>query len=268
MNATQVKRGRPKGKKLTKTDLLLMRRIGEEGFLSYSELRKNILSHYSRQHSWVIPKRLVQMGYLNQSLSDQGSILGWSLTPQALQLIDPHSMQRESLIVKPPTYRTAYQHDVTLREIKEILIQSPNIHHWIPEYILKAHAKQSLYSLNDQEKRNHLLKVPDGIFQFKSAGEMLKGALELELTRKSKCRIYQRFEAHILNPEIDFIFFVVGDQPLLEILWNVYQAVLDQSPMIQGNSRRNGVYFALLSSIREHQLKAPFIGLDDTYCFA
>jgi len=267
VNRLQGRVGRPKGLRLTETDHQVLRQIGQEQFLSYPELRKEVLSRYSRQHSWAIPKRLVKMGYLNESKGDQGHILGWSLTPQARALLEGKLLEEVKLCSKPPSYRTAYHHDVTLREIKSIFTRSPKIQHWVPEHILKSKAKQTYHSLTDQEKRTRLLAVPDGMFQFCSAEQTLTAAVELELTRKSSQRIMQRFEAHLLNPEFDFAFFIVGDVSLLGILWNLYQKVLDQSPMLQVQSRRNGMYFTLLEMFLKERLKANFIGLHDTYSF-
>lgn len=266
--AIKSKRGRPKGMRLTATDLLVLRKVGREGFQTYPELRSDVLSSYNRTHSWDLLRRLSLADYLIPSAGDFGAIRGWGLSQKGRELLSKQTTPLDHLDSKAPNYRTAFDHDLMLREIRKLLSQSPCISKWIPEHVLKAQAMAKINFHHLRDRGTQLLKVPDALFKIKTQGGRFNAALELEVTRKTKKRIFQKLEFHVTEPAYDFIFFVVKDEPLRQFLWEIYQSVLVESPRVKVTRQRNGIYFACLEDVRALKLEVPWTGEKDTLILA
>jgi hypothetical protein len=87
------KLGRPKGRDLTQTDISVIKKIAQEGFQTFPELRVDILATSNRTHAWDLMKKLTQFGFLTECHGDGGGIRGWSLSPKGRtdlqELFDP-----------------------------------------------------------------------------------------------------------------------------------------------------------------------------------
>ena len=268
MRVSQSKRGRPKGRCYSASYLAVLEKIAQEGFQSYPELRNSVLQNMTRQNSWKVLKKLTHDEFVTPSRGDGGAILGWSLAPKGKNYLLEKGIQSNHLDSRHPTYKTSYVHDITLREVKNILTQSQRVSSWIPEHVIKAEAMRKFQFLNDNEKSSQLLTIPDGLFKFKAGGKVFTGALELEMTRKSKRRIRQKLESHMTHSDFDFAFFVVNGGPLLQVLWSIYNDVLLNSVETKFHNRLNGIYFTLLDNLRKHGPKATFAGKEDSFSFA
>lgn len=260
--------GRPKGHKLTITDTLILRKIAKEGFQTYSELRMDILTHFSRTHSWAALKRLVTLGFLTECRGDGGGIRGWYLSLKARtgthELFDPSWR----VDIRPPVYRSAFDHDLALREIKRILCGSPCVSDWIPEHLLKGKAVQEFGRLRLEDRAAKLLRVPDARFNLAIRETVFRCALELEFTRKARKRWFQKLEIQITNPSYDFVFYVTIDDKVQEAIWNVYQGVVSHSSRLKVSREQNAVYFTTLEKLRRSGLNTPFAGLQETLILA
>ena len=259
--------GRPKGKCLTANYSAVLQKVANEGFQSYPELRSTVLQSMTRQSSWKVLKKLYAEGLLSECRGDGGGIRGWALSRKGQALLQSKGETGWSIQYHYPLYRTAFDHDVILREVRSLLIESPKMTHWIPEHVLKSETMREIQHLNQREKVAKLTTVPDALIQFKIAEQTFKAAIELELTRKSHQRLVHRFESHMTHSKFDFVFFIVKDENLLEVLWNAYQEVLTQAASIRGKSKLNGIYFVLLESLRTDRLKAKFVGQQNTFTF-
>lgn len=259
--------GRPRGSKPTETDLRVIKQIAKEGFQTYSELRTEILRDYNRTHCWDLMKRLVGMGLLTEVRGDGGGIRGWSLSPVGQRKL--HGVFEPSWKAdrKPPHYRTAFDHDITLREVKQILCESPAVSGWTPEHVLKAEVMSKIKFLGARDRADKLLTIPDAFFRLQSGTQRHRAALEVELTRKSKKRIFKKMESHITSSAFDFVFFVVGGEKLLQLLWEIYNAAVTNSVRVKVRDQQNGIYFATLESLRAQRLEAHFKGLHGAFSF-
>jgi hypothetical protein len=245
----------------------VLRRIAQKGFQSYPALRSTLLSKMNRQHSWWFMKRLVKLGYLVESKGDQGGILGWSLSRVArknLFLTEEESLRTDC---SAPRYRGSFVHDEIVREIEDVLRASPLITKWIPEHVLRKEAMSRIRYFNSEEQRSTLAKIPDAVFEIELQKNRRRIALELELARKTKKRVFERIEAHIIHPGMDSVLFVASDEQHLRFLWSVYEAVLSHSFRVKLHRNPNGIYFSTLENLRKHRLQAIFCGRDGSFSF-
>jgi hypothetical protein len=154
-----------------------------------------------------------------------------------------------------------------LREIQRLLEKSSAIQSWVPEQKLKQELLARFHYLHAQGKGEKLGGLPDAILNLRSDGEESRAALELELTQKSKRRLFRKFEGHITNPDYDFVFYIVEGRSLLDRLWEVYENVRENSSRVKSEKTQNGIYFIELSELRKSALKAEFKGIDDSFSF-
>jgi hypothetical protein len=122
--------------------------------------------------------------------------------------------------------------------------------------------------LNEPERSARLSRIPDARFEIEASGNCYHCALEAELSRKTRKRIFDRLEAHVINPDLDFIFFVVSDENHLKVLWDVYQDVLAKSFRVKLRPSQNGIYFVTLKNLRTLRLQVKFLGTQQNFCFA
>ena len=266
MGNQKRKGGARDGHRLTTRDWAILRLIAKVGFQTYAELRLGPVRQASRAHSWVILKKLVEMSYLSEVRGDGDEIRGWSLAPNGVREFEKYR-DNESWAVgsNAPRYRTSFRHDTILREIQGALSRSSVIRSWVPEQKLRQELLSRFHYLRAQDKSEKLGGLPDAILHLYSAGKESTAALELELTQKSKRRLFRKFESHITNSEYDYVFYVVEGAPLLDRLWAVYEDVRENSPRVKIERNQNGIYFVELSALRKNPLHAKFEGARDSF---
>lgn len=261
--------GCPKGMRITATDRDVLINIAKRGFQSYQELRNGPLKEFTREHSWASMRKLVKMGYLAMARGDGGEIRGWYLTSKGGKLFEGHpTSEGWVLTARSPSYRTSYHHDLVLREIQSLLEVSPVITKWIPEQRLRSDLMQRIFYLHAHDKSEKVAALPDALLHLNSDAKESKAALELELKQKSRRRLFRKFEAHIVNSDFDFVFYIVEGRSLLDTLWGVYNEVCKNSVRVKFEKKQNGIFFAELSEVRKLGLKAKFIGIQDSFSFA
>jgi hypothetical protein len=264
---SDAKIGRPKGKRLSQKDLDVLHRIARKGFQSYPSLRSSLIKDMNRQHSWWFMKRLVKLGLLVESKGDLGGILGWSLSKAARKNLFLTEEEELRTDCNSPRYRGSFIHDEIVSEIEDMLRMSPLIKKWTPEHVVRKDVMTKLGYAGHDERASKLSKVPDALFEMDIGGSLRAVALELELARKARKRVYDRIEAHVINPEIDSVLFIVSDENHLQFLWDVYQDVLSHSFRVKLQPNQNGIYFSTLENLRTHRLRANFRGLDEIFSF-
>ena len=198
------KGGRPRGITLTQTDLAVLDIIADLGLQSYQQLSRGVLRGRHRVAVWARMKRLVRAGFVRECRDDNGRILAWTMTRQgASQVFVDEGTAREEAR-RAPVYRSTFEHDSLLVDVRSILSQSPVITYWEPERALRAEVMREFHYLHRSDQREKLLAVPDALLHLEANGTQAKAALELELTQKSRRRLFQKFEAHVTSPEFDY----------------------------------------------------------------
>ena len=260
--------GRPKGFSASETDLYIIGKVAREGFQTYQELHTGKLKDWPKSSLWRRLKRLVQEGCLQKGKDDKGRALGWSINHRDISKHFKLPEQVSEDAKRAPVYKTAYTHDLTLRLIKAVLGESSAVVRWVPEHVLKTEVMREFHYLHPRDKRDKLIAVPDALLHLRSGGEASKAALELELTRKSKRRLYQKFENYVTSEEFDYAFFIAKDENLKHVLTDVYDEVIAQSMKVKITKQPNGIYFATLAAIQKQGLHAKFVSRHDSLSFA
>jgi hypothetical protein len=253
--------------RLTPTDIAVLRAVAPRRLETYAELRNAALSQVSRAHSWAILKRLVQHRFLTAIRSDGGGVLGWSLTPKAkrlAQVLDdlPEFPQRA------PVYKTSFHHDCVVREVRGVMEKSPAIRNWVPDHALQREFMRRMLEKGRRDSGENRLVIPDGIFEIQGPDGPTHGALEVEITQKSKERIYHKLEAHCVSQDFDYAFFVMRDEKLRDLFCEILAEVNRRSAWVRVARQVNGIYFTTLSEFRARGLHAPFHAETDVFTFA
>jgi hypothetical protein len=252
------------GFRLTKTDKTLIERIAAEGFLSFQELRQTTLKTHNRTWAWEILKRLVNQKYLDECRGDEGRILGWRIKTGSKKALSLAGMNLEVSAARGPVYRTSFEHDRQLRSIKRVFKSCNAIKTWMPEHELKYIVGQRYAHLGGNSMREKLLSVPDAVLSMTVNGMLLSAALELEITQKSRKRLYQKIENYVTTPDYRMTFYVAKDERIRGILQSVYHDVLLNSLKAKVCRSRNGIYFSTLEDLEKNGENACFYGLKDT----
>lgn len=260
--------GRKKGITLGSGDIAVIQAVVTEGFQTFQEVREGGFKGWHRVSAWQRMKRLVQAGYLHECRNDQGGILGWAINAKGASkiLLDGHEAITEAK--RAPVYRTSFSHDEALRGIRRVLSSSPVVTKWVPEYVLKAEVMRKFHYLQGRDQREKLLNVPDAILHLKSGGVASKAALELELTQKSRRRLYQKFERYMISQDFDYALFIAKDERLKARFEEICRDVASQSIHVKITKERNGIYFTTLPLLQRDGFHAKFIGTHDTFSFA
>ena len=260
--------GCPKGKRLTKIDHEILAKIARLGFQNYKELRAGPLKKFSRQHSWGSMKKLVDMELIAVKFGDGGDILGWTLDQAGKKLFENYKADPAWAITsRPPSYRTSYKHDQVLREVQALLETSPVIQKWVPEQKLRQAIMQRYFYMHANDKSEKVGLLPDALLHLKTTDRTSIAALELELTQKSRRRLLQKFETHILHPNYNFVFYIIEGDRLLRTLWSIYREVQEKSIRVKIAKKQNGIFFATLSDVRNLKLSAKFKGIESSFSF-
>ena len=264
------KGGRPYGATLSKTDYAIIDQIAREGFQTYSELREGPLKGRDRSYSWQLMKRLVRLGVIQECNSGGGGrgILGWSIPRKTIPKLKASGNPEWSELHTGPSYRTSFQHDLILRRIKKLLTASQLITDWVPEHVLKSDAVSRFQYIAPRNRYEKLFLVPDAIVHLGPPERRSNAALELELTRKSRRRIYKKLEAYVTSKDFDYAFFILGSEPLLSVFQEIYRDVRDTSITAKLETDPNEIYFTTLANIQSCGLTARFLGAHDTLSLA
>ena len=145
---------------------------------------------------------------------------------------------------------------------------SPVIKKWIPEQKLRHDLMARFHYLHAIDKGEKLGGLPDALLHIYSGGQDSKAALELELTQKSRKRLYKKLEAHILSPDYDFVLYIIEGEKLFSVLVDAYKHVKEKSVQVKISRKQNGIYLVFLSELQKNGLNAKFQGTQDSFSFA
>jgi hypothetical protein len=264
----KVRRGPKLGPRLTKKDHAILKQIALKGFQTFLELRAGSLNTSNRTHAWDSMKKLVNMGHVQEVRGDTDITLGWSLTPKGQERVSTLVDLTTSSNRHPPMYRTSFEHDLLMRKVEDIFRKFPAVSSWTPEYVVRGDVMAKFKRFSHQERMEKLLTIPDALFEFCVDNQVYKAALELELTRKTKRRLFKKFESHITSSEFGYVFFVAENEKLLSLLWRIYNQVSSQSSKVKYRRHLNGIYFIELKNLLDHGIHAKFQGPEDTLSFS
>ena len=213
---------RPKNHRLTERDIHLLKLLSEYGCVDPQRIKAKLWNgnptsraHYRRLG---ILKRL---GLIENVIGDQGVGIGYrvSRTGQRILEVKGETIAHAGFRRR---YRTQFEHDQLLIDIRPILEKSPVVKDF------KTDAAVHAELLGDQRGPVDWKKaptIPDGTFIYDTPAQRFRIALELEVTQKSKARYFKIFRSHLLNRHWSMAFYIVRDQAMRDRVLAILEQV-------------------------------------------
>ena len=243
---------------LQERDLLILKHLLIHRFASADQLRKLFWaekfaypSHYRRLGA------LVREGFLQKLIGDQGVNLGYTLTPRGISYLRKSGLPVDHTQTKRVLYRSTYEHDKVLGDMRVILERSPIISNYFSELQVRVMlAKRH----GIQKSRDEKYKVPDALFTLKTRKKSLIVALELEMTLKSKVRYQKIFQQLSLSSDYQLIFIIAKTEQMKRTLMELLAEVRRTNPWVKAHRIKPGFYFTTLADMNAMGLDARLQG--------
>jgi len=235
MTQAHRKRGRKPGVCLTPRDLEILKEVSPGEVLQLAWVHEKYFPGKPRRAAWHRMTRLTNAGYLQECRGDRGCLLGWFL---------PRSGTRA------PVYRTSYDHDVRVNDVLEVFMRLPIFRSFRPSRDLASQMMRDAWKAGPAEKDRMRLGIPDALIQVEVQGKPTRIALEVEMTRKTKPRLVQKFEALTISDRWDWVFFVARGESLLELVQRVEGWTAEYSWRVKmAQQQRCSIYFCDLETL-------------------
>jgi hypothetical protein len=189
--------------------------------------------------------------------------LGWRLNTRDYKVRKWLDDRFPKPIKRAPVYRTSFDHDQTVDRVVTRLSEASVVEGFTPEQVLRSEVGRQCWHLTALERKEKRSAVPDAVLDLNVRDSPMKVALELELSRKTKKRIFQKLEHYLIQSEYKFTFYVLKGMPLLELFYSLYRETLEKSIHVKCRKEKNGIYFSTLENIFENGPDAKFRGLDN-----
>ena len=243
MSSKSRTKGRPPQLSVTKRDYEILKTFVGENFISVPEIHSKHFKDLPRKAVWNRMKKLSSAGLLREYRGDLGALLGWYV---------PRSGRR------PPVYKTSFDHDMKVREVVSVFEKTPAFRSWCPAFAISGEIMRDTWRDSPEEKRQKGLEIPDGELELKIDGRRVKYALEVELTRKSLTRLYDKMEKLLLSKRYPVTFYVVRGRTLLRLLRRVEAHVLRSSFRLKLCDEPREIYYCELSEFEKEGIHAKF----------
>jgi hypothetical protein len=242
---------------LTERDRKLLKLLGEYGCVSADRIKAqfwpgsaNSRAHYRRLAI------LKQENWVETVYGDGATPLGYRLTRKGRKMVGIGTDVTD-LAAQRRGYKTQYEHDQLLIDVRRIFEGSPLVRGFRTEAEIKRAIFRNQTKIGDWRNAP---TVPDAIFTFDVPGHPLRIVVELELTAKSRNRYTKILSNHLLAQDWDVVFYLVrGDEFLLRL-----RALLGEIRQTEARVRVanevNGIYFCSLDKFLAEGLAAPFVG--------
>jgi hypothetical protein len=244
-----------KGRRLTGRDIALLRLLAEYGCVDAQRIKAKLWN--GNPNSRVHFRRigiLRKMNLIEIVLGDQGAALGYRISKPGLNILS----QKGQLITVPvvrKTYKTQFEHDQILIDVRRILEGSPVV----KEFKTEAEVKNELLSgRRTPVDWKNAPTIPDATFMYEVPDQKVRVAVELELTQKSRARYFKIFRSHLLNKTWGITFYIVRDEPLFAKVREILSDVKSHDVQLRVARKINGVYLCRLDKFLADELNATF----------
>ena len=254
-NPTQSETKRQKAYRIVPRDLVLLKLLSEHGCVDPQRIKAKFWNgnpvskaHYRRLGI------LKRMGLIESVLGDQGVGLGYRISQKGQKtLIESGNLPKHIPIYRG--YRTQFEHDQLMFDIRQTLEESPIVR----EFKTEGDVRDELLGgkLGPIDWRN-APTIPDGTFVYEVPGQRLRIALEIEVTMKSRARYFKILRNHLLNKTWDMTFYIMRDQSMLYRLLSLIEEVQIQDATVRVAKKVNGIYLCSLEEIQSQKLKAKW----------
>jgi hypothetical protein len=252
-------------RELTNRDKKLLTFLAEYGCVSAERIKCRLwqTNQPSRTHFRRIGI-LKRVGLIENVFGDGGISIGYRLSKKGATLLRSLPDLRH-LVITRRSYKTQFNHDQLLIDIRSILETSPLVKEFCPESEIrrKIVAKES--------KLQHwanLPAVPDGTFRLAIPGQEHAAALELEMTLKTRSRYTRIFRHHLLNKRWSLVFYVTKNEKIQQQLMAALTELKGKDVEVQMAKRINGIYFCTLGQFLERRLETLFSNGREEISFA
>lgn len=251
--------------KLTERDQKILSLLGEYGCVSAERIKSHCWqsSKTSRAHYRRLAV-LRRMGLVENVMGDRSMTIGYRLTLRGKRIVAGMGSTR-SPAVNRRSYKTQFEHDQILIDIRGILEKSPLVKGFRSEAEIRHSLLAGHRNLLHWE---NAATIPDGAFVFAVPGHEQKAALELELTPKKKQRYARIFRNHLLAKDWNLVFYIVKNEPFRKQLMQLLSDVKANDIEVQVAKRINGIYFCTLEEFLKRKLRVPFTNGKEEISFA
>ena len=250
--------------RITPRDIAILHFIGQNGFATGGKICKKFFGNANNNLYLRRLRKLKKMGLIDQLKGDQGVYLGYIATR-----LGRARLADEGIVVNPGRmagrFRSTYDHDLMLQDIREILEKSPLVSDYHSEAELRSEAARKK---GGPLSEDDLTKVPDGCFTLKCPSRVLKVALELELATKTEQRYRKMLRALCTLDNHNCAFVLSGRAATKARLECLLKDVRARDPYVLGFESYRGIYFGLASEFLAKGHDAKFYGEGKTFTLA
>lgn len=262
IGSPRKRRRRPK---LTARDERILALVGEYGCVSAERIKnhfwkstKDSRTHYRRIS--ILRKR----GLLENVVGDRAMTIGYRLTLRGKRIVARSGIARTTAINRR-AYKTQFEHDQFLIDIRGVLEKSPIVR----EFQSEPEIRRALLTKDRRLMHwENAPSIPDGAFVLSVPGQEQRAVLELELTPKKRQRYSRIFRNHLLSKDWSLVFYVVRDENILRLLMQLLSDVKTKDAQVQVARRINGIYFCTLENFLKLELAVPFTNGKEEITFA
>ena len=187
-------------------------------------------------------------------MGDGSVTIGYRLTKRGQELLSRIS-EFSGDVTNRRSYKTQFEHDQLLIDIRRILEQSPIVKEFKTEAQLRRELLKGKPKNVDWENAG---SIPDATFIYEVPGQRLRVAIELELSDKKRRRYKKIFRNHLTSKDWNLVFYIVKNVNLLTVL----RAALAESKAtdvhVRVSKAINGIYFCLLEEFLSKELGVTF----------
>lgn len=246
--AATVKKGQRRPR-LTGRDQRILALLGEYGCVAGARIKACLWNsspssgaHYRRL------RILIKLRLVEKVLGDRSIPIGYRLTKMGMEALGKIPGAKAPLPYRR-AYKTQFEHDQLLIDVRRILQASPLIRAFKTENEIRH------LLFNGQEKLLHWENaplVPDAMFTFSVPGKTMQIALELELSAKAGRRYTRIFRSHLLASDWGLTIYIVKGEKFRARLMELLTDVKAKDLEVRMAKTINGIYFC---SLEEFLLK-------------
>lgn len=244
-----------KAHRIVKRDLVLLKILSEHGCVDPQRIKAKLWNgnpaskaHYRRLGI------LKRMGLVELILGDQGFGLGYRISQKGQKILTDSGNLPEHIPITRG-YRTQFEHDQIMFDIRDTLESSPVVREFKTEGDVRL---ELLGGKQGPVDWRNAPTIPDGTFVYEVPDQRLRIALEVEITMKSRARYFKILRNHLLNKTWDMTFYIMRDQSMLYRLLALIEEVQAHDAAVRVSRKVNGIYLCTLEEIQNQKLKARF----------
>jgi len=201
---------------------------------------------------------LKNVGLIESLIGDGDVSLGYRLTRKGIEFAKKSALASDNVLQSRPTFRTQFDHDRIVNEAREILSASPIIRDFVSEVELRCRSGREWRISQNKSERDW--KVPDALFNLRTAKGVMTTALEVELSQKAKTRYAKIIQALLTSRKFHLVFILCKTERLMHLIRNEVIEARTSNSVVRASNRSNGIYFCTLENLRALGLDALWEG--------